>query len=50
MIPCFHCRRYGFHPGQVTKIPHAALCGPQKISEKKNIKEYATGMGKGRGC
>ena len=50
MIPCFHCRKYRFHLGEVTKIPYAALCGPKKISGKKNTKECATGMGKGRGC
>lgn len=35
MIPCFHCRKYRFHLGEVTKIPYAALCGPKKISGKK---------------
>ena len=41
----------GSLPGQVTKIPHAVLCGPQKIiKKKKKKKEYATGMGQGWGC
>ena len=35
-IPRFSCRGHGFHPGQGTKIPHAAQCGQETCFKVDN--------------